>query len=203
MSTTGNRPVIIYISAASDLMAERETLARMIAQLPVTLAWRVLQTPISEADQFEPLLLAEADLHLLILGGDIRAPVGLELMTARQTRRQTIAFKKRGVAQTTAANVFVGQSQINWRPFSNASDLSQGVRLILADFLIEHALRFALSPVEVEQLAALKDAVALNKAKVENESQPQSTNSEAGRSAVIFSPERFTPSDGILVDDKS
>jgi len=53
-----NRPVIIYISAAPNLMAEREALARMIAELPVTLAWHIVQTP-AEA---EPL-----DLESLVL----------------------------------------------------------------------------------------------------------------------------------------
>ena len=54
MTTQTNRPVTIYISAATELMAERESLARVIAQLPVTLPWRILQTPTGA----EPLDLA-------------------------------------------------------------------------------------------------------------------------------------------------
>jgi hypothetical protein len=41
---TDNRPVTIYISASPTLMAAREALARMIAELPVTLAWHIVQT---------------------------------------------------------------------------------------------------------------------------------------------------------------
>jgi hypothetical protein len=73
-----NAPVTIYISAASDLMAERETLARMIAELPVTLAWRIAQTPVSQTDSLDTEALQVADLHFLLMGTDIRAPVGLD-----------------------------------------------------------------------------------------------------------------------------
>ncbi len=50
-----HRPVVIYISAAADLIAEREALAQMIAALPVTLAWRIIQTPLKA----EPLGLED------------------------------------------------------------------------------------------------------------------------------------------------
>jgi hypothetical protein len=43
---TDNRPVTIYVSASPNLMAEREALARMIAELPVTLVWHIVQTPL-------------------------------------------------------------------------------------------------------------------------------------------------------------
>ena len=79
----------IYISAPSDLMAEREAIARMIATLPVTLAWRVGQTPVGE-ELFEPTLVQEAELHLVLIGGDIRAPVGLELYSARQVGKHLL-----------------------------------------------------------------------------------------------------------------
>ncbi len=47
-----SQSVTIYISAAPDLMAERETLARMIAELPVTLPWHIVQTP-TEAEPID------------------------------------------------------------------------------------------------------------------------------------------------------
>jgi hypothetical protein len=80
MST--DQPTTIYISAASDLMAEREALARMIAALPVTLAWRIVQTPVADVDPLDLEALGSADLYFLVMGSDIRAPVGLEASRA-------------------------------------------------------------------------------------------------------------------------
>jgi len=192
MSNESNRPATIYISAASDLMAEREALARMIAELPVTLAWRIMQTPIGE----EPLdleTLAAADLYLLVMGGDIRAPVGLEWHTAQRSHRPGRAFLKRGIARTPAGQVFVGQQNRPWQPFHDAADLSRQVRRLLVEHLLEHALRYQLTPAEFEQLTHLQE-----KADV---AEPSGSGGEAGRSAVILSRERFTPSGGVIVDD--
>ena len=85
--------VLLYISAASDLALEREVLSRAITEIPTSLGWRITQTPIGD----EPLDLeaaAQADLHLLILGGDIRAPVGVEWLAARRAGRIPTLFLK-------------------------------------------------------------------------------------------------------------
>ena len=68
--------LLLYISAASDLRAEREVLGRAVTEVPVSLAWRVVHSPGGD----EPVdvdAVSRADVHLLLLGGDIRAPVGL------------------------------------------------------------------------------------------------------------------------------
>ena len=65
-----NQAVTIYISAASDLMAEREALARLIAELPVTLAWRIVQSPV-EAEPIDTEALLNADLYFVLMGADI------------------------------------------------------------------------------------------------------------------------------------
>ena len=38
----------LYISAASDLKAERDLLSRSISEIPVTLAWQIHLSPIGE-----------------------------------------------------------------------------------------------------------------------------------------------------------
>lgn len=74
-------------------MAEREALARLMAELPVTLPWHIVQTP-SEAEPIDGEALPAADLHFLIMGADIHAPVGLELHIAQRAGRQVIGFLK-------------------------------------------------------------------------------------------------------------
>lgn len=187
----GSRPVTIYISAAADLMAEREVLGRMIASLPVTLAWRIGQTPLG----LEPLdleVVRQADLYLLLLGGDIRAPVGLEWHTAAYARRPISAFLKQGLTRTMAGQAFVRETGVEWQPFRDPAHLGRQVERLLADYLLRHAVRFALTPPEIEQLTGLL--------KTEAETDPSASGEGTGHSAVILSRERYLPSEGVIVE---
>jgi hypothetical protein len=191
MST--DRPMTIYVSAAPDLMAEREMLARMIAALPVTLAWHIAQTPVTDADSLDLEALQIADLHLLVMGSDIRAPVGLEWHIVRRVGRPSSAFLKRDVPRTPAGQVFIHHAGVIWRPFSDAGDLSRQVRQMLAEYLVRHAAHYALTPDEVAQLEALRTA--------DTPAEQPAQGEEAGHSAVILSRERYVPGEGTIVDE--
>lgn len=189
--TNSNRPVIIYISAAPDLMAEREALARMIAELPVTLAWHIGQTPAAA----EPLKLEDlqaVDLYFLIMGTDIRAPVGLELHMAQRANRSVVGFLKRGVTHTPAGQVFSRQARVSWRPFGDAADLRQQVQRLITEYLLRHAIDYALTPTEVTQLEELLTADTSTAEPVECEG--------TGHSAVLLSRERYIPSQGTIIE---
>lgn len=181
--------VTLYISAASDLYVERDMLARMIAELPVSVVWRVLQTPLSS----EPLnveALQSANLHVLIIGSDIRAPVGLEL---RHAQRPVVAFLKHDVARTPAGQVFINEARVDWRRFEDAHDLRRQVQRVVARHLLRHATAYALSPEEIERL---EDLLSADEAGSEQDEQ----EGGAGDSAVILSRERFRPSEGVEID---
>ena len=184
------QPVVIYLSAASDLMAERESLARMIAELPVTLAWRIVQSPLGN-ELLDLDALRQTDLHLLVMGGDIRAPIGQEWHTAHRAGRPVAAFLKRGVSRTPAGQAFVRDTQVTWQPFASPAGLSRHARQLLTEHLVRHAERYALSPVELQQLLKLQAA----------EDQAETAAEGAGRSAVILSRERFKPSDGVIIGE--
>ncbi len=188
-----SRPMTIYISAASDLMAEREVLARMIAALPVTLAWHIAQTPVSDADNLDLEALQVADLHFLVMGGDIRAPVGLEWRIVRRARRRSVAFLKRDVPRTPAGQVFIHDAGVTWRSFGDAGDLSRQVQQMLAEHLVRQAALYALTPEEVAQLEALPTA--------DTPTERPAHGEEAGHSAVILSRERYVPGEGVIVDE--
>ena len=187
-----NRPVTLYISAAADLMAEREALARMVAALPVTLAWRIAQTPVTDADFLDLEALQVADLHLLVMGSDIRAPVGLEERIASRAGRLSAAFLKRGILRTPAGQVFIKGAGVAWQPFADVADLTRQVQRLLVEHLVSYALRYALTPEEVARLEALTPA---------EEPARGGGGKEAGHSAVILSRERFEPSEGVVVDE--
>lgn len=187
--------VLLYISAAGDLGLERELLGRAVPELPVTLGWRVVQTP--RAD--EPLDLAataQADIHLLLLGSDIRAPVGLEWMAARRAGRSTTLFLKRGASRTPAAQAFVHEveRQATWRLFEDAADLRRQVLMLLAGHLLSRAEYYALRPAELKSLRAWREQL-----EGAEQRPPDETRGGAGASGVILSPERFTPSEGVLI----
>lgn len=187
-----NAPATIYISAASDLRTERDTLARTIAELPVTVAWRIQQTP-GEGEHVELDALREAGACILVMGSDIRAPVGLEHDMARRAGRPVYAFLKRGVIHTPAGREFARQSDIEWRAFADARDLSRQVRRVLSEHLVRHAAHYALTSSEVERLQALlRDDVP-------NEESAEGRG--ADHSAVILSRDRFMPRDGTLIDE--
>ena len=188
-----NQSVTLYISAASDLMAEREALARMIADLPVTLPWRIGQSPV-EADPIESETVANADLYFVIMGADIRSPVGLELHLARRAGQSIVGFAKQGVAYTPAGQIFMKETKltIGWRPFKTANDLSRQVQRIVVEYLLRQAVRYALTPVEVAQLQQ----------RLTSDVPSDQPNAEgAGHSAVILSRERFTPSEGVIIEE--
>jgi uncharacterized NAD(P)/FAD-binding protein YdhS len=187
-----HQAVTIYISAASDLMAERETLARMIAELPVTLAWRIVQTP-TESELLDLESLLAADLYVVLMGSDIRAPVGLELMRARQSQRPIVAFAKRGVTYTPAGQVFIQQAQLDWRPFRDAANLSRQVQRLLSQHLLDSAFQYQLTPAEVIQLEQLLTTPASGEQTLKADG--------AGHSAVILSRERYQPSEGVIVGE--
>ncbi len=188
-----NRPATIYISAASDLMSEREALARMIAALPVTLAWHILQTPVTGTDSLDVQGLQSADLHLLIMGCDIRAPVGLEWLMARRAHRPVVAYLKAGVPRTPAGQVFINDVGDVWQPFADAHNLSLQAQSLLTRHLLRHATRYALRPDELAKLKALSTS--------DTPAEQASHGQETGHSAVLLSRERFQPSQGIVVDE--
>jgi hypothetical protein len=184
--------VTIYISAAPKLMTERETLARMIAELPVTLSWRIGQTP-AHAEPVDTNLLRDADLYFLVMGTDIQAPVGVELHAAQSVGHPVIAFLKQGMARTPAGEIFTKQTRVTWHQFKDATDLSRSVQQIIVEHLLKNALRYTLTPVELTQLQELLDSTRTTASTSEGDG--------TGHSAVLLSPERYTPSDGVVIED--
>src|SRR5262245_13623931 len=187
-----NRPVTIYISAAPELMAEREALAQMIAKLPLTLAWHIVQTP-REGELVDSAALQLAGLFFLIMGSDIRAPIGTEWHLAQQTRRQIIPFLKQGVAQTPAGQVFVRDIRVSWRPFTNTTQLSRQAQQLLIEHLLLYAVEYELTPTEIIELEKRLTTAA----PVETEEAKG-----AGHSAILISRERYVPNEGIIIDEE-
>ena len=191
---------LLYVSAATDMEAEREILARSVIAVPADLTWRIELSP-RRNDPVDRQAIAQADLHLMLLGGDIRAPVGLEWMVAQHFGRHPLPFLKAGVNRTMAAEDFLRfvELRANWLPFATNVDLQRQVLQALGERLLERAADFVLTPEEIEGLLHWQNE--LGKVSVPAEGD---VLGGAGESSLVFSKERYEISAGILLepDDK-
>jgi hypothetical protein len=186
--------ILLYISAAPDLKREREILGRAVTEIPVTLRWRIVQSP-SRDDPIDLAAVSGADLHLLLLGSDIRAPVGLEWVIARRDGHWPVPFLKRGVLRTPAAESFVRYigEQASWHSFRDAADLRLQALRLLAHHILERAVYYALSAEELARLQTWRFELEASTPAISE------ARSGTGESGVVLSRERYVPSEGILI----
>ena len=187
--------ILLYVSAAPDLALERETLSKATIEIPTTLAWRVKQTPGTD-EKLDSEAVARADVYLLVMGSDIRAPVGAEWLAARRAGRTPTLFLKERIIHTPAATVFVHdlERHATWRPYDDAADLRRQVLKLLVEHILDRADYYRIGPEEFRKLRSFHKQ--LEKAGKKFLDQ---TRGGAGASSVILSPERFTPSEGKLI----
>jgi hypothetical protein len=185
----------LYISAAPDLRFERDLLARAITEIPTTLGWTITQTPPANREpDLEAVRLADA--HVLMLGSDIQAPVGLEWAVARRAGKPVTLLYKSIVVQTQAARAFVRDvSKLGqWRAFEDAAGLRRLVLKLLADLLMANAIVYEMLPDEIDRLKAWRKTL-------DEKQQHAVSDARAGADAdaVILTTERFMPSEGKLL----
>jgi hypothetical protein len=185
----------LYISAANELQLERDLISRIVTEIPVTLGWQINLTPFGEKTLEEKLVL-DANLHILILGIDIRAPIGFELYLSRRVGRNPVLFLKGGINRTPAAvNFYRSISEVGkWHTFDDLGDLRYQALEHISRYIINRSDFFSLKSVEMNQLSDfLKD---LEKSTPE---QIEDVQGVAGENSVILSRERFTPKGGVLI----
>jgi hypothetical protein len=187
--------LLLYISAAPELRFERDLLARSITEIPTSLGWTIRQTPGSDR---EPDLdaVAHAHVHLLMLGSDIQAPVGLEWAASHRAGHAVALLYKASVQQTQAARAFVRDVSKfgQWVAFDDAAELRIRALKLLADHLLAHAARYDLDEQEQKGLRQWRRALDDKPKKGVDDRR-----GGADESAVILTTERFTPSEGKLL----
>jgi hypothetical protein len=188
------RHFLLYISAANDMAAERDLLARSVIAVPADLTWRIEQSPQTD-DPVDHQAVAQADLHLLLLGGDIRAPIGLEWLVARRFGKSPWPMLKEGARRTLAAEDFRRfiERQRPWRSFDSPAQLQRQVQRLLGQKILDQAVAFGLSADEIVGLQAWLSVLDLAP-----DASPEAPGG-AGSNSVIFSKESYEPSSGILL----
>jgi len=194
----------LYISAAPDLGTERDALARAVAEVPTSLGFTITQTPTTDREP-DLAAVAGAHVHLLILGSDIQAPVGLEWATARRRHKAVALFFKSSVARTQAAQAFMRDvAKLSaWQSFDDVQDLHGHVVRLIIDHLLALKTRYEIANEEVATLRAWREGLAGKRKRGRGGegglSEAGTPASGVGESAVILSIERFVPSEGVLL----
>jgi hypothetical protein len=185
--------LLLFMSAAGDVRFERDVVARAVPEIPTTLGWTIRQTP-SANRETDLRAVARADVHVLILGRDIQAPVGLEWQSARRAGRVVHLFAQ-DVVRTQAANGFMREVAKHgaWTTFENAIDLRRRVLEILGEHLLGRVEDYEIGSAEQEKLRAWRKSLALRKV-----DDARAADDSGG---VILSVERFVPREGVLIKD--
>jgi hypothetical protein len=188
--------LLLFISAAPDLRLERNVIARAVTEIPTTLGWMIKQTPPANRES-DLAAVARADVHLLLLGRDIQAPVGLEWATARRVGR-AVALYVHDVPQTQAASGFMREVNRRrhsdgpaWERFKHAHDLRLMVLRLLGEHLLAHVIDYDLADAEQSRLRAWLGALT------DKPGPDLRAADETG--GVILSTERYVPKEGKLI----
>ncbi|MCJ7551295.1 MAG: hypothetical protein MUQ30_16595, partial [Anaerolineae bacterium] len=163
---------------------------------PGDLDFRVVQSPDGNG-LVDVDAIASADVHIVVMGGDIRAPVGLEWQLARQAGRAPVVFLRHGTLRTPSGQDFVrfvAQLQ-TWEPFDGGTMLRGKVLMLLADHILGHATRHGLTTEEIVRLHAWRDALASSPQAVD-----EVTRGGAGESSIVLSRRRIVTSGGVLIE---
>jgi hypothetical protein len=190
--------VFLYISATPDPSPEREVLGRAVTELPVDIGWRIVHSARGgQAVDLEAVL--GAHVHVLVMGSDIRAPVGWEWRVARTAGKQPVPYLKEDVLHTPAGIEFARHiaAQAKWRRFSDAADLRRQILQLLADHLLTSAGRYGLMLNEIERLESWQ-----SEPEPEREEPDLKPHGGAGEGSVILSVQRFRPSEGVPISGK-
>ena len=185
----------LYISAADDLQSERDLLSRIVTEIPVTLGWQINFSPLGKKVLLENAVI-DANLHILVLGSDIRAPIGYEWHLSHNLNRLPKLFLKKGIARTPAAIDFQRSLSnfTKWETFQSLSELRVAELSYIGQFILDQANYFDLSTNERDQLSEF-----LEKIDEAETDEIDLSKGVAGENSVILSRERFIPKDGVLI----
>lgn len=146
------RPIRVYVGATADMEAEREVIGEALARFPVPLPWRISRTaPAGQQTPESVAAVAYNHFALLVLGADVSAPVGAELLTALEAGVPTLAMVS-ARPRTLAGTIFWRHSHVAWHPFEDRWSLTRMVHRWLAQRVIDDAIKLGLRP---DELAAL------------------------------------------------
>lgn len=188
----------IFVSATSDLEAERAIVGKALADLPVQIRAEIRRTPASGAkndDVYE--LIANVDRLYFMLGRDITAPAGAEWHMARQLERNILPLYN-GSRLSPAAQQFKQNSLATWQEFSNVSHLAALITFDLIKTLNHPQNRYGLTVTESELLRTHGTRLRQKAASEAATIVAEPGGAEGG--GVLLDNLRQDPYDAVLID---
>jgi hypothetical protein len=189
--------LILYLSIAPELRFEREVIGRAIAEIPTSLGWQIAHTPwLGQDTDLNTLLMA--DIHIMVLGSDIYAPIGWECMSSGRAGKHIHYLLKKCI-HTQSAIAFMRDIHKNqhtkWIDFADMVQLRGRVLNHVTDFLLQRAHVLSIGEDEMNKLLAWRNDIGTGAKNAVDDRL-----GGADESGVILSLQRFTPSGGKLID---
>lgn len=182
----------LYISAANDLISERELIGQIVTELPVTLGWQISFSPVGKNSDMEKSII-EADLHLFVFGEDIRAPIGYEWHLSRRMGRKPPFIIKENIPRTIAGRDFLKRIS-SYPKLLSYNTLAEFRKLVLTQIgrhIMKHAEHYAIKALEFENISKFIEDL--------EEIEPNILDNVTGEDSIILTRERFMPKNGVLI----
>ena len=93
------------------------------------------------------------DVHVILVGKDITAPIGVEWRTAREQRIHTSAYRSLQATPSPALSAFIRHADSEWRGYDSPQAFASDLKQRLARQLIDGTPGYGLSLQEIEALA--------------------------------------------------
>jgi hypothetical protein len=145
----------LFISSSPDLAAERKALGQAVAELPVSVGFKVRHTRSDENTNIDETLasIEQCDLHVIVLGADFAAPMGLEWQRAQSALRPTLAYAKRELHSLSAQHLLRESGNV-WIQFESPQELRAKATRALVQALLDRGETLGLHVEDIDRLLA-------------------------------------------------
>ncbi|MBC7236958.1 MAG: hypothetical protein H5T69_14045 [Chloroflexi bacterium] len=146
--------LVIYVSASSEMDAECELLGRLLANITKSTRWVIKRTPgIHEHANPDLVTLKRSQFYLILMGSDITAPIGVELMAAQEAGIPILAYRNISGTATPAAAFFVHNAGVTWTRYESPAEFIHELERELITRLVEGTPGYGLNLSDIEDLS--------------------------------------------------
>ncbi len=147
--------LVLYVSAAAEMDPECELLGQLLAALPRSARWTIKRTPGSgEPANPDLTALRSATAYVMLLGGDLVAPMGVEWTAAENAGVTRFAYRRRDRVASPAAASFARESGVHWESYGTAGEFAAHFERALIAELVQGTPGYGLDLRIIEELAA-------------------------------------------------
>ncbi len=178
-----DRELAIYVSAAAEMDAECELIGQLLADITTTARSVMRRTPRSP----EPLTpdvdaLLRSDFYVILLAGDLVAPIGVEWSAARTSGLTSLAYRRTGTSPSPALSDFFRSADLTWKAYQTPAEFAFEFERDLVSSLLQETPGHGLHLEDVENLSKRLDRLSQRQA----DDEGPDTRRGAGRGGVIL-----------------